>query len=269
QSARHLPQNPQERSKREVSNVLKTLGSLSNFPFPPTLETLKDIHKGIMHQLHPQAGSLRFEASAIYDHWGNVVYITPNPDEMKRMLTVLLAQIHNQPTRTWKQQLILIGLCHYYFEKTHPFLDGNGLTGRVLLQYQLSQVPQFQDCIIPIEEYFETHKSKYYHHLEKNTRNLDLYITFFLEAVAWSLDTLLDTLSVQPTAQHDPISSLLPRRQELYYIIKDHPHITMDSIARRFPTIPKRTLSHDVSTLVKNHLVTKHGKTRGVVYSTT
>ncbi len=63
-------------------------------------------------------------------------------------------------------------------------------------------------------------------------------------------------------------SKLLPRRQEILEIIKDHPYITLDSIARRFPKTPKRTISYDVNQLVKKKLVNKHGQTRGVLYTT-
>jgi len=61
---------------------------------------------------------------------------------------------------------------------------------------------------------------------------------------------------------------LLPRRQEILNIIKDHPFITADRICRRFPMTPKRTIANDINSLVKKSLVKKHGKTRGVCYST-
>jgi len=61
--------------------------------------------------------------------------------------------------------------------------------------------------------------------------------------------------------------SLLPRRQELVNIIGDHPYTSLDSLSRRFPTTPKRTIAYDVNYLVKNNFVIKHGETRGVRYS--
>jgi len=62
-------------------------------------------------------------------------------------------------------------------------------------------------------------------------------------------------------------SGLLPRRQEVFNIIQDHPFISLDSIARRFPTTPRRTVAYDVCQLVRSHKIIKYGKTRGVVYS--
>ncbi len=57
------------------------------------------------------------------------------------------------------------------------------------------------------------------------------------------------------------------KRQEIIAIIQDHPYISFDAIARRFPTIPRRTLSYDVMRLVKQGSILKHGVTRGVCYS--
>lgn len=63
------------------------------------------------------------------------------------------------------------------------------------------------------------------------------------------------------------IENLLPRRQEIVYIIKDHPYISLENIARRFPMISKRTIAYDLQQLVKKNFVIKHGETRGVRYS--
>lgn len=62
-------------------------------------------------------------------------------------------------------------------------------------------------------------------------------------------------------------SGLLPRRQEILNIVQDHPYISLDSIARRFPAIPHRTIGYDVNQLIKARKIIKHGKTRGVVYT--
>jgi predicted transcriptional regulator len=63
------------------------------------------------------------------------------------------------------------------------------------------------------------------------------------------------------------IQSLSPRRQELYFLILDHAYMSFDAIARRFPGIPKRSLSYDLYMLCKQGVVVKHGVTRGASYS--
>lgn len=62
-------------------------------------------------------------------------------------------------------------------------------------------------------------------------------------------------------------SSLSPRRQEICAIISDHPFISLDGIARRFPTFTPRTIAYDVAWLVRNQRVEKFGVTRGACYA--
>ena len=72
---------------------------------------------------------------------------------------------------------------------------------------------------------------------------------------------------ISPEVHAEIVRALLPRRQEIFAIITDHPYITFDAIARRFPATPGRTLAYDVTALVKQGLVQKHGVTRGVCYT--
>lgn len=64
-----------------------------------------------------------------------------------------------------------------------------------------------------------------------------------------------------------PISLLAPRRQEILNIIADHPYLSFNTLARRFPGIPRRTLAYDVFKLLQAKLVMKHGVTRGACYT--
>ena len=61
--------------------------------------------------------------------------------------------------------------------------------------------------------------------------------------------------------------ALIPRRQEILAVLRDHPFLSFDGIARRFVGVPKTTLTYDVYQLVKQGLVIKHGVTRGACYT--
>jgi len=263
--------NPKEKNKLEIANVFKALNISQKIKKPFEITSLLQIHQIVMKNLSQQNGQLRQESSAIYDQFGNIVYLTSEPSDATQMLSILIKQINLTFHSPWEKQLLKIGCCHYYFEKIHPFLDGNGRTGRVLLQYQLLQNSICQTAFLPIEEYFEKNKSEYYFYLEKNTRQLDAWLEFFLKGMIWALEKLLqDIKNLQINENMNPQTlALLPRRQEILNIIKDHPYISLDRLKRRFPTIPARTISHDVQQLIKAQLVTKYGKTRGVVYTAT
>jgi len=269
--------NSSEKSHLEIKNTFLALQSIKQLTPPYSFVTWQTIHKKIMNKLFSPTGKLRTETGAIFDQFGNLIYLTPEPTEMKKMSKIWFEQATYQSQIAWQNQLILVAGLHYYFEKIHPFIDGNGRTGRIILQAQLQQTSLFSNLILPLDQYFEENKTTYYQGLEKNTRLIEPFIEFFLEGISWSLLKILhDIQSIKknelpPKELKSDLANiwrrLLPRRQEIYLLIKDHPYLSFDMIARRFPTIPKRTLSYDVNQLVKQELVLKHGQTRGVVYS--
>lgn len=264
--------NSKGKSKIEINNILKIIQNIDKLPTHISSKTITFLHKKILDKIDHHAGKFRNETSGIFDGTGNIVYITPDPNEMKQMIEILIKKI-NQPSNNNVGQLYKIAQCHYYFEKIHPFTDGNGRVGRSLLQYQLQKTELFFDYILPIDQYFEKHRSDYYYFLEKNTKNIDKFIIFFLKGIIFSLKEIISIINnLQPLNNFTQSiskqnSHLLPRRQELINIIEDHPYISLDSLSRRFPTIPRRTIAYDVNYLVKNKLVNKYGKTRGVRYS--
>jgi len=62
------------------------------------------------------------------------------------------------------------------------------------------------------------------------------------------------------------MTNLLPRRQEILNIIKDHQLVSFNLIERRFPSIPPSNLHYDLQQLLKANLIKKLGRTRGVLY---
>jgi Fic family protein len=273
--------NPQKKSQLEISNVIKARNKIAAIPKKIKISNILYIHKTIMKNLHKNAGNIRSESSAIFDQYGNIVYLTPNPEEIDVMLISFLKKINNE-CKNPEDQLVTIAQSHYYFEKIHPFLDGNGRTGRILTHYQLYNTELFADFALPIEEYLNLNKSEYYDLLEKNTTRVSSFVTFFLEAVVWALKKLLEDIKNIEKTTNDQLNNdnnnnnnnnnketqeLLPRRQEILKIIEDHQYSSFDFISRRFASIPKRTLAYDIAQLVKKDFIIKHGKTRGVVYS--
>jgi Fic family protein len=262
---------PHEKQKKELANTLSTLSMLNTFPSVLGMQDIKKIHALIMDGLDASAGSFRQETSAIYDQFGQVVYITPTPDELQNMLSTFLKQQTIYQHLTVEQKLCALAPLHYFFEKMHPFLDGNGRVGRILLQHHLKHLTLFGNFHIPLEEYIEKNRSSYYAFLEKQTTHHEAFTLFLLQGIIESILTLLTDLKTtqQEVNTQGAQALLLPRRQELRAIVKDHPYCSLNFLVRRFPSIPKRTIAHDVAWLVQHKYVNKHGVTRGVCYTTT
>lgn len=268
--------SPKQKNQQEIGNVLNTLKKLKTFFGPINQERLKKIHQLVMQKIDCRAGKFRAEDTAIFDQYGTIVYLTPSPQEMQSMLILFFEkfnQLINQKSQSLIQKLILAFQSHYYFEKIHPFVDGNGRVGRVLLHLSLAQIKITPDWILPIDQYLEQHRSTYYAGLNKNTRQVNDFLIFLFEALLWSLEDVIDSIKnlnltkIETAQKPNILNSLLPRRAEMVYIIKDHPYISLDSVARRFFTIPKRTIAYDIHCLIKQNLIIKHGTTRGVTYS--
>lgn len=252
------------KQKQEVMNIASCLLFLPSLPDKLSEKDVVTLHNKIMLGIPGDLG-FRREQTAIFDASGAAVYLTPAVEDMKNMLLTLLEESHKE--RTSQESIIHACASHYYFEKIHPFVDGNGRTGRVLFHYELQKTKLFGQYVIPVDEYIEQHLHQYYDLLERNTRNVHDFVQFMLEAIFASLHTMVQEITLL-MQQPIELPNLSPRRQEVFAIIQDHPYSSFDAIARRFPSIPRRTLSHDVAQLLKQKRIKKYGVTRGVSYST-
>ncbi|MCR9131540.1 MAG: Fic family protein [bacterium] len=111
----------------------------------------------------------------------DAAYVPPVPGEIVPLMQNWVNYIHNSDN----DLLIKVAISHYQFEAIHPFLDGNGRVGRLLIPIIL-----FEQGLIPypyfyISEYFEEHRGEYYEALRLVDRNRDWnsWIQFFLVAI--------------------------------------------------------------------------------------
>lgn len=81
--------------------------------------------------------------------------------------------------------LVQAGLMHYQFETIHPFLDGNGRIGRLLINLLLMERDRLPLPLLYLSNYFETHRDEYYERLQavRETADIEGWLTFFLDAV--------------------------------------------------------------------------------------
>lgn len=254
----------EEKEKRELSNIVKARRVVRQMEEVDE-EEVKKLHQVLMEGVSGGAGACRREVTAIFNQHGQAVYVTPDVTTLQEMLDVFVKEI-NKPSKGIRELIIDTARCHYYFEKIHPFVDGNGRTGRVLLHWQLEQYGLAGNKPLPIEEYWEEKRSTYYRHLERDIRKIDDFVVFVADSLAWSLRKVLEDIKKLPEESSEALS-LLPRRMEILEIVRGHPHCSMDFISRRFPALSKRMILYDVKNLIDKGLVKRHGQTRGVVYS--
>ncbi len=260
-----LDANPSKNQKKvEVYNILKTLNWIQEKKAKDlTVKDLLQMHNLVLNGLIEKSnlGKFRSEVSAIFNSGGIAVYMPPPPRQISPLIEKLLKYTNNT-----KESFIPIKavLTHYSFEKIHPFLDGNGRVGRLLLQAVLKKEGYDMKGLLSLEEYLDNHRSAYYSALEDPERDVTGYVEFMLEAIA---ETALKAKElVLQKEQADVSDYLLPRRSEILNIIKDHDMVSFDMLRRRFIAINERTLRYDLLQLQKAGLIKKRGTTKGVCY---
>lgn len=258
-----LSKDSQQKEKKEVFNILKTLKWLhSNYnSLQVTIEILLQLHSMVMESISYQAGKLRHEPSAIFNQAGVAIYMTPPPSQILDLLNSFITTInqsHDHPS-------INAAIAHFTFEKIHPFLDGNGRVGRIISSLILKNAGYGFRGLAVLEEYLNNHRETYYDCLSTDGKDITVFVEFFTKGVAESAELTINQL--KDIKDEKPFDTLLPRRQEILLIIKDHQLVSFDFIKRRFPTIPKSTIHYDLSMLLKKGFIKKLGSTRGVLYS--
>lgn len=248
--------------KKEIFNILKAVQFIETLDTPSriTLKTILNLHSMVMAGLSGEDGFFRTEPSAVFNQAGEAVYITPAPDKIPELLKRMLAYSNGEEERF---PIINAFISHLVFEKIHPFVDGNGRVGRLLIFAILKAKEKGLPFFIPFEEYLDEHKDEYYYHLDRGLKNTNDYLIFMLQAF-YAQTEKIKQIVTDETGKEQLL--LTPRQEEIYNIIKDHRVVSFDEIKRRFLKVPPRTLSYDLKKIMDQGLVVKIGKTKGSFY---
>lgn len=113
----------------------------------------------------------------------NAIFVPPPPHEVANLLSDLEKFIHSEE---FIPPLVKIGLVHAQFETIHPFLDGNGRIGRLLIAFFLCQNEILIKPVLYLSHYFKSHRQEYYELLQRvrDQGTWEEWIKFFLQGIA-------------------------------------------------------------------------------------
>jgi Fic family protein len=184
----------------EVSNYIAAMNHglkrLRN-GFPLSLRLLREIHEILLSKGRgSESAPGEFRRS---QNWiggtrpGNALFVSPPPDKVGECMNDLEKFLHDVPART--PVLIKAALAHVQFETIHPFLDGNGRLGRLLITFVLCAEGALSEPMLYLSLYFKTHRPAYYDLLQKvrTEGDWESWLRFFLEGVAETATQAADT----------------------------------------------------------------------------
>jgi Fic family protein len=155
--------------------------------FPLSLRLLREIHAELLSKgrgSSKQPGEFRRSQNWIGGtRPGNATFVPPPPDRVMECLGSLEHFLHDRQTYP---ALIRGALAHVQFETIHPFLDGNGRLGRLLITLMLCEEQALKEPILYLSLYFKTHRSRYYELLQevRQSGDWESWLEFFLDGVA-------------------------------------------------------------------------------------
>lgn len=182
----------------EILNYIKAMGyglkKLEELPF--SLRLIKEIHATLLKGVRGEGrtpGEFRKTQNWVGGATINTARFVPPPaHELMRLLDNLEKFLH-EPTRM--PILIKTGLIHSQFETIHPFLDGNGRVGRLLITFYLCQQGVLKRPLLYLSEFFKMHRQEYYDRLNaaRTEDGVEDWLKFFVEGVAITADKAVDT----------------------------------------------------------------------------
>ena len=185
---------------REVSNYVAALEhGLKRLAegFPLSLRLIKELHRVLLSKgrgSEQTPGEFRRSQNWIGGtRPGNAAFVPPPAEEVQACMGKMELFLHDQPAPT--PALLKAALTHVQFETIHPFLDGNGRLGRLLITLLLCEQKILREPLLYLSLYFKTHR-QYYYELLNNVRlngDWEAWLHFFAEAVVATANQATDT----------------------------------------------------------------------------
>ena len=242
---------------------------------------IKETHAVLMEGVRGQEkspGEFRYSQNWIGGQGSTIKtarYIPPNPEDMQTAMSDLEKYMNSDDPL---DPLIQAALIHYQFETTHPFLDGNGRVGRLLITLFLMEKHILSRPALYISSFLKINRVEYYDRMTqvRKTGDYEQWVIFFLQALSDSANDAIQTID-KLTTLHDKSLSLfddLSKRQKtnvikVFSYIESNPIIDIQKTADALE-MSYNTASKIVSLLVEKGILQqtdRSGKARIFSYS--
>ena len=260
--------NPEKRDDwEEVQNYVKATNygvQRIKDGFPVCTRLIRELHKILMQGVRGEyktPGEFRTSQNWIGGSMpSNAVYVPPPHTEIAECLTDFEKFINNEEIDT--PDLIKIAILHYQFESIHPFLDGNGRIGRLLIPLYIQSKGMLDKSCLYISDYIERNKDTYYDMLTRVRTHNDMiaWIKFFLEAVIETSKTAKEKFRnvVELTMEMDKVIVNLPVKSDnvkkVIDVLYNEPVINRKKLYD-ITKIKEGTIKNIINCLLENNII--------------
>lgn len=266
----------------EVTNYLqafKYARDQINSPsgLPVCMRLITDVHKILLagaRGASKQPGNIRSSQNWIGGtRPGNATYVPPPSEEVSGLLSDLERFIHDE--RPVLPPLVRIALVHAQFETIHPFLDGNGRIGRLLIAMLLEAWKLLPEPLLYVSGYLKNHQNEYYRRLSgvRTEGDWESWVSFFLEGVTNAAEeaerNIIQIASLIAIDRKKVLSSTSSTLHtlRLFEMLPTMPKITVERTLEML-SVSFPTASAAIKTLQNaGVLVETTGRSRGKIFS--
>ncbi len=264
---------------REVSNYVDAMmyGLERLHDLPLSLRLIREIHAKLLQS--GRGGTKSPGEFRRSQNWiggtrpGNALFVPPPVGELDACLDALERFIHEDESRL--PALVKAGLLHVQFETIHPFLDGNGRVGRLLVTLYLCANGVLRTPLLYLSLFLKTHRADYYRLLQevREHGNWEAWLDFFLTGVADTANQAFDAAArivdlfkedrEMITAESDRAGSVL----RIHVLFQQNPFLTSNQLVRQ-TGLSAPTVNAALVDLVRCGIIEEiTGRKRGRVFS--
>jgi Fic family protein len=221
--------------------------------FPLSNRLIREMHEKLLERgrgSEKQPGEFRRSQNWIGGtRPGNAHFVPPPPALVEEAMSALERMFHDADASY--PVLVTAALAHVQFETIHPFLDGNGRIGRLLIPILLHNAGILQQPLLYLSLYFKQHRDEYYRLLDRvrTTGDWEAWLDFFLEGVETTATSAVETaqrlvaLFKEDTARVQATGRTAATMLRVLQTLHERPVLTLNEVSRRaglsFPTAAK------------------------------
>lgn len=258
----------QKRATQEVLNYLNVLKYMDSYieDGKITEKNVLKLHEDITHYTLEYTyleGQYRSEPVYVVNQEGDIVFTPPNANLVPGQIEDLLEWINN--TSGELNAVISAGIIHYEFVRIHPFVDGNGRTGRALAAIYL-YLRGF-DVDFTLDEYYNNNRQAYYHALnsvDPQTQDLTDWLLYFLKGFLTSIDEIKNRILLFPAGAPVKIK-LTEKMLKILEYVHLNGSIT-NSEVQKLLNISRQGAYKDLRSLMDKGIIEKKGGSRSTYY---